>query len=235
MLKTNNLQHWLLNTPFGNRVLAKEELFYHTTVQNIFGYYALQIGMPQIDFLKNNKISAKYINGRNIKCDLPFLPFTANSIDLIVCPHTLESTDNYNYLLHECYRVLIPKGKLIITGFNPKSLLAIFSSQDKVINQIDFISLNYLKQQLATLNFNICGGKFFCYLPPFAKESYLSHLSFLDKVGDRWFPTFANCYAIVASKEIITPTLIKPSPKVNPTTAFSPAMGITGKITLYED
>lgn len=231
MQKLNELQQWLLNTSFGRNILSTEEAFYHNNVQNIFGYYALQIGLTKIDFLSKNKISAKYILETDLKCDLRFLPFDTNSIDLIICPHTLEFIDDYHLFLQECYRVLIPNGKIIINNFNPKSQFGLFGQKNNdFFKQANFINVNKLQQQLYTLNFNICGGKFFNYLPPFSNDNHLSYLEFLNKIGDRWFPTFANCYALVASKELVTPTLIGAKRQFNPQTVFEPNLGVAGKV-----
>lgn len=230
MLNLDDLQQWLLNTPLGRNILATEEVFYHNSVQNIFGYYSLQIGLPQINFLSENKISSKYILYNDIKCDLRFLPFDTNSIDLIICPHTLELTDDYHLFLQECYRVLMPKGKIIISNFNTKSLFSLFGKNNELLKRMNHISVNKLQQQLSTLNFNICGGKFFNYLPPFNNDSYLSHFEFFNKIGDRWFPTFANCYALVASKELVTPTIVGAKRKFSPQPVFAPSLGIAGKM-----
>jgi SAM-dependent methyltransferase len=235
MSKLDDLQQWLLNTTLGRNILATEEVFYHNSTQNIFGYYAIQTGLSQINFLSNNKISSKTVLNRDISCDLAFLPFETNSIDLIICPHTLEFTDNYHIFLQECYRVLMPKGKIIINNFNPKSLLGLFGKGNPILKQINYISVSKLQQQLSTLNFNICGGKFFNYLPPFNSDNYLRHFEFFNKIGDRWFPTFANCYALVASKDVITPTFVGTRRKLNPKPAFAPNLGVAGKIAGQND
>ncbi len=204
----NNLQRWLLYTPLGRHVLRSERNFYRNTVDNLFGYYSLQIGLPQINFLLGNQIPNHYVLGSDINCDLRFLPIASNSIDLIICPHTLEFTHNYHHLLQECYRILIPEGKLIITSFNKSSLLYWFGHKEKLLTKANFVNLNTLKQQLNTLNFRIDGGNFFNYLPPLNNVRHLSYLSWLNKVGNRWFPTMANNYALVASKEVVTHTLV---------------------------
>ncbi|MCE3268121.1 MAG: hypothetical protein K0R49_373 [Burkholderiales bacterium] len=227
MHKLNDLQQWLLNTPFGRNILATEEAFYHNTVQNIFGYYSLQIGLEQIDFLTNNKIVSKCVLNNDIKCDLHFLPFADNSIDLIICPHSLEIIDDYHFLLQECYRILIPKGKIIISGFNPRSLFGLFG-KEYLLKKTNYISVNKLQEQLYRLGFNICGGKFFNYLPPLYNETHLLRCEFLNKIGDRWFPAFANCYALVASKELISPTLITNKHQFNSQPIFAPRIGVAG-------
>ena len=65
-------------------------------------------------------------------CDLLDLPFEAQSVDLIVMPHTLEFTRDPHRLLREAERVLMPEGQLIILGFNSLSLWGARQSVGKV-------------------------------------------------------------------------------------------------------
>ncbi len=211
----NNLQKWMLHSPLGRYILSTERTLYHNWVHNIFGYYSLQIGFDKINFLQGNRINKHYVIDNDIKCDLHFLPFAENSIDLIICPHILEFLPNYPQFLQECYRALIPNGKLIITSFNPKSMLGLMHKKITPLKNANLIKLEILQQQLQELNFSLEGGKFFCYRPPFKTQATLAKLHLLDKIGDRWFPTFSNSYALFASKEIATPTPIKPLPQIN--------------------
>ena len=55
-------------------------------------------------------------------CRYDELPFASQSIDLVALPHVLEFTDDPHEVLREVARVLMPEGRLIITGFNPLSL-----------------------------------------------------------------------------------------------------------------
>lgn len=234
MLNFNQLQQWLQYTELGREILNNEQVFYHKSVHHIFGYYALQVGIEQINFLTNNKISYQYIANKNIRYHTNYLPFATNSIDLILCPHTLEIIPDYYDFLQECYRVLIPRGKIIITNFNKASLLGLFSHKNDILKQINYIKLDKLKSQLKTLNFQIRGGQYFSYKPPLENKEYLQKLNFLDKIGDRWFPSFANCYAITASKELAAPTMITPTAQLDSAKAmFEPNLSITTKADLY--
>ena len=228
MTKLEKLQQWLLYTPVGRHVLRNERIFYHNSVHNIFGYYSLQIGLREINFLQGNKIPNHYVLDHDIKCDLHFLPFASNSIDLIVCPHSLELSRNYHHILSECQRVLIPNGKLIITSFNRNCIFKYFGKKQAMTNGIDLISLDVLTTQLRELNFSIDGGKFFGYRPPINNAKALSRLAWLDKVGNRWFPTYANNYGLIARKDVVTPTFI-PQKKPNFTPEFEAKLG-TAKI-----
>ena len=227
MTQLEKLQRWLLYTPFGQYVLRNEQAFYNRALPNIFGYYALQIGCAEVNFLQENKIRSRYIIERDLKCYLNLLPLDSNSIDLIVCPHALELTPNYTSILEELYRVLMPRGKLVITGFNKHSLFTTFGHKQDIYQELHFIKLNQLKQQLNQLKFSIDGGQFFCYNPPSGTTDKMNERPWLDKVGDRWFPTFANNYGVIASKELVTPTRIQPQSKAYRTVPAAVSMGAT--------
>lgn len=205
----HQLQHWLLHTPMGREILRKERFFLHNNVPSIFGLNSLQIGLGEINLLQGNKIPNHYTINIDIKADLRFIPFATNSIDLIVCPHVLEFTNNYHHVLQEFHRILSPQGKLIITAFNRHSWFGIFKSRIDILKNARLIKLGQLKDQLQTLNFHLEGGKFFSYTPPFKEAKKIYKYRWMNKAGDRWFPTLANSFAIIASKEVITPTLIK--------------------------
>lgn len=227
MTNFEKLQKWLIHTPTGRYVLAQDKIFYHNCVQHVFGYYAVQIQFAQINFLNGNKISQHYVLGQDITCNLHFLPFETNSVDLIICPHILEFTDNYYRFLEECYRILIPNGKLIITSFS-KSILNQIIKKPDALATANFIDLNTLEQQLSALNFRMGGGKFFCYRPLISNANWLAKLSFMDKALDRWLPTAANVFGLIAIKEIFTYTpIIYPQENYNTSSSFNPSFGTT--------
>lgn len=207
----NKLQQWLLNTSLGRYILESERIFYTNATHNIFGQYSLQIGTPNINFLQRNKITNHYIMQHNVSCDLLFLPIANNSIDLIICPHILEYISSYQYFLAECHRILSPNGKLIITSFNKLSLFNLFAKNHEILDEAKMLTLDTVKQSLLSLDFTIIAGKFFSYCPPINNVKILSKLNWLEFAGDRWFPTMANVYALVTTKKLITPTLIKNS------------------------
>lgn len=204
-----------METDCGRYILYHERLFYHNVVSRVFGYYSLQIEFPQIHFLQGNKITSKYILNHDIKSELTFLPFAENSIDLIICPHILEFTNNYHHLLQECYRILIPNGKIIFTCFNNGSIFKPILKSYTIFKNTNFINLDILKAQLNTLNFNIEEGKFLCYVPPFNNKKVLAKLSFMDKIGDRWIPTMASIFTLIATKELVIHNLIQSNLNMN--------------------
>ena len=50
------------------------------------------------------------------------LPFAAASLDLLLLPHTLELSLDPHATLREVERVLVPEGRVVISGLNPASL-----------------------------------------------------------------------------------------------------------------
>ena len=119
------IDDWL-QTQQGRYVMDWEMERIDTLVVDLFGYNALQLGLPELDLLAHNRIPLRQVAGEtgkvDVVCDLRELPFAANSIDLVVLPHVLEFHDNPHQILREVERILIPDGQLVVTGFNPLSL-----------------------------------------------------------------------------------------------------------------
>src|SRR5690554_1708857 len=101
-------------------------------VANVFGYHAIQVGLPQYNYLRSSRILFKgrtraiydgaAEQGAVIVADPENLPFDTQSIDLLVLPHVLECSSNPHQVLREAERVLMPEGRVVISGFNPWSL-----------------------------------------------------------------------------------------------------------------
>lgn len=224
MKTANSIDNWLHYSALGREILSKERLFYSNNIEKIFGIYSLQIGLPEINVFQGNKIVNHYHIGVDILCSGNYLPFADNSIDLIIMPHYLELHNDYAFILEEVSRILAPNGIIIISCFNSQSLLNFCKKSQVRLNQLNFINLNELKNDLIENKLSIIGGKFFSYCPPFRKASRLKKYSFLNKIGDRWLPTFANSYALICRKNTANLTLVKP--KVNSQELRQPVLGI---------
>jgi SAM-dependent methyltransferase len=137
-----------LQSPAGTYVLGWEQAQLDRSVSDIFGFHAVQLGLPQIDALRANRmphrwaahdglvlpaaldlpmpaqgISTQSSDARvALHCDFDALPFPSQSIDLLVLPHVLELARDPHETLREVERVLVPEGRVVIAGFNPASL-----------------------------------------------------------------------------------------------------------------
>ena len=197
----------------GQYLLEWEQSQHDQVLTNIFGYYAIQIGLPQVNFLRKNRILNKRTLAPNEPADIlgipEALPIENQSMDLVVLPHQLEFSDNPHQILREAERVLMPEGKLIITGFNPVSLWGIYhrlaSKKERTKHfpwNGQFIALNRLKDWLSLLNLEITGGAFGCYRPPNLSLAMAQRFAFLEKAGNRWWPTAGGAYLISATKKV---------------------------------
>ena len=152
--KTDVIKHctsWY-QTLSGRSALVDVEELCAQTMTEIFGYYAIQIGMlsGECDLLKHSRVTAGFslgdpdsLNGLNLNnrsaanqdkdvedkaikyaviSSNEQLPISTDNVDLVVASHVLEMSQNPHQVLREIDRVLVPEGHCILIGFNPYSL-----------------------------------------------------------------------------------------------------------------
>jgi len=206
-----------LQTPLGQYLLMRERAYIDKAVTDIFGYNALQIGLPAFDLLRANRMPLRATVDRlpaaHLRADAAELPVTSASIDLVLLPHVLEFSENPHQILREVERVLVPDGHLVLTCFNPVSLWGMchsFAKRDAYPWRGRFINLMRLKDWLALLGFEVAGGAMGCYVPPCTSQKWLDRLQFMESAGDRWWPfsgavTYLHAIKRVRGMRIITP------------------------------
>jgi len=122
----NSFSDWLSSSELGCYLLEREQAYFDRAVADVFGFHAVQLGLPEVDFLRANRIPWQCrvadSGPAQILCDPEQLPFESRSLDLLVMPHVLDFTTVPHQVLREAERVLMPEGRLILTGFNPVSL-----------------------------------------------------------------------------------------------------------------
>jgi len=211
------LSNWL-ETPLGLHLLKRELAYFDGEVADVFGFNALQFGLPEHDFLRMSRIPMRAAIGHEgpvrMRADLCELPVATGEIDLVVLPHTLEFSHNPHQLLREASRVLRPEGRLVLCGFNPWSLwgaartLRTRSGEYPWCGQ--FVSLPRIKDWFALLGFEIAGGRMTAYTPPCRGEKWLERLRFMEHAGDRWWPFAGGVYFLHAVKRVSGVRLITP-------------------------
>ncbi len=141
-------QWW--ESPPGRYLLAWEQSEIDALVGDVFGFHALQLGLPQLAALRANRMPHRWLAsdvvddfaldaaalshsgqtpaglvplppGAALVCDFDALPFPNQSLDLVVMPHALELARDPHDTLREVERVLVPEGRVVIIGFNPAS------------------------------------------------------------------------------------------------------------------
>ena len=192
------LDGWL-QSPAGAYVRAWEQACLDELTADIFGFNAVQIGLPQIDALAANRMPNKWqaatrtstadqlamaAAGKQIAVALDFaeLPFASQSLDLVVMPHVLEFAAEPHQVLREVERVLIPEGQVIICGFNPASLWGVRQGMGRIARSPylpvagEFISMPRMKDWLKLLNLGVSRSHFGCYAPPCRTAKWLQPL-----------------------------------------------------------
>ncbi|MDS1140434.1 methyltransferase domain-containing protein [Pusillimonas sp. SM2304] len=218
------LAEWL-ETPPGRYVRGWEQKQIDAMVSNVFGYHAIQIGLPHWDLLQANRIPFRgrtrvlferaAEQGAVVVTDPECLPFDSQSIDLLVLPHVLECSSDSHQILREAERVLVPEGRVVISGFNPWSL---WGASDRIpgldpllpIPAHQQVSLPRLKDWFKLLSFDLDRGRFGCYAPPCTSQIWLDRWAFMEKAGDRWWPVCGAVYVVSAVKRVAGIRLVGP-------------------------
>lgn len=207
------------DTTLGRYVLEREQAYIDATVSDIFGFNALQFGLPQYDLLRTSRIPTQLTLGpyrpARILSDYDSLAVASQSVDLVLLPHALEFSSAPHQILREVERVLIPEGHVLITGFNPLSLWGachVFRRRSEDYPwRGKFISLLRLKDWLALLGFEVVAGKLACYAPPMQSGKWLSRMQFMESAGDRWWPLGGGVYCLLAKKRVHSMRVILPT------------------------
>ena len=217
-MPTNTLQEWFAS-PLGQYLLEKEQAYLDDVTPDIFGYHALQLGMPEVDLLRETRIAHRM---RIAAADRPDvyakgheLPLATHSIDMVLLPHVLEFAAEPHAILREIDRVMMPEGRLVIVGFNPWSLWGLRSAVGFSRNAFPwngrFISLLRVKDWLALLGFDVSAGRLIGYAPPFDSEAWRRRFGFMEPAGDRWWAVGGAVYMLQAIKRVRGMRLLTPA------------------------
>ncbi|HWK61943.1 MAG TPA: methyltransferase domain-containing protein [Eoetvoesiella sp.] len=219
------LAEWL-STPAGQYVKQWEQEKINGMVANAFGYHAMQVGLPGWDLLQANRIPYKGRThsygdagcaqpGVALYADPENLPFDGQSIDLLILPHVLECSNSPHQVLREAERVLVPEGRVVISGFNPWSLWGLHERIPGLDPIMPIpahlqVSLGRLKDWFKLLSFEVDRGHFGCYAPPCETEKWLQRWAFMEPAGDRWWPICGSVYVVSAIKRVACIRLVGP-------------------------
>lgn len=255
------LTDWL-KTPPGSYLLDWERANFDQAVSDIFGYHALQLGLPELDALRANRMPHKWLaltavpqaasgaspfkpadgakaDGESspraaLLTDSAALPFPEGSLDLVLLPHTLELDRDPHSALREVERVLVPEGRVVISGLNPVSLWGLRQQRDHFYQQlgldrrylpgaVEFIGYWRLRDWLRLLNFEVESARFGCYRPALSSQKWLQRFKWMDAAGERWWPIFGAVYFLVAVKRVRGMRLLEPAWNARKALATAPA------------
>ncbi len=272
-----SLTEWF-QTPPGRYLLDWEQSQFDRLVANVFGYNAMQLGLPELQALQTNRMPHRWLalpeelagtgldavaNGaladelreprRSAAAREPgsgllsrvalvtnaaALPFPAASLDLLVLPHTLELSADPHHVLREVERVLVPEGRVVISGFNPYSLWGLRQARARWASRVglgglgisrlylpeagDFIGPGRLRDWLRLLSFEVESERFGCYRPAVRTDKWLQRMAWMDRAGRRWWPIVGSVYFFVAVKRVRGMRLLGPAWKPRRSQAVVP-------------
>jgi SAM-dependent methyltransferase len=223
------LGQWLATAP-GRYLLDWEQACLDQAVVDVFGFHALQLGLPELSALRANRMPNQWLadeaappegqaatkpQAAVLHCQAEALPFGDQSLDLIVMPHTLELVVDPHAALAEVSRVLRPEGRVIVTGLNPASLWGLRQHAGRVCQQVgwrgkglflpqagEFLGYWRLRDWLKLLSFDVEAVQFGCYRPPLSSQRWLDRFEWLDSAAPRWWPVLGAVYAVSAVKRV---------------------------------
>jgi SAM-dependent methyltransferase len=212
----NTLSEWL-ETPHGRYLLEREQDLFDQGVADIFGYHAMQLGLPDHDMLRAARIPLRVLAGYDAPAQVltrpDELPFDTGSLDLVLLPHVLEFSESPHQILRDVERAMMPGGHLLLTGFNPRSLWGLRRWLGRKAGypwRGKFIALPRIKDWLKLLGLEVVSGRFACYAPPLARPALTNRMRFLEPAGDRWWAVCGGVYFLHAIKQVPGVRPIKP-------------------------
>src|SRR5438552_9442535 len=128
------------------------------------------------------------------------LPFADYSIDRIVLVHALETSDEAPAMLKEIWRVLAGGGRILIIAPNRRGIWA-------RLDRTPFGSgrpytMSQLSQLLRDEQFTPVGADAALFMPPAKGWMIMRSSPAWERIGKRWFPTFAGVLMVEATKQI---------------------------------
>ena len=245
------LHHWF-DSPPGRYLLAWEQERFDEAVADLFGYHSLQLGMPMLDGLRANRMPHQWLalgqegvgpggviglsslredlqgappaprRALHLLAESVALPFADSSLDLLVLPHTLELSLDPHAALREVVRVLVPEGRVVISGLNPVSLWGFRQWRAHWYQRMgkgtlylpdvgEFIGYRRLRDWLRLMSFEVESARFGCYRPAVRSTQWLDRFGFMDSLGEKWWPIFGAAYFMVAVKRVHGMRLMEPA------------------------
>jgi SAM-dependent methyltransferase len=215
---------WYQNV-YGKYGLELEKTLVAQCLSQLSAQYLLQIGDPFLSSLSDDSKARQRIfleptrsSSSFIKPPLAFcqgfaetLPFEGTSLDVVFLAHALEVVSNPKKTLEEIYRVLVPEGYLLVTGFQPALLWGLYQKKYfKPQRQRASVGLSVLRSWLLEYDFEIISGKLFCFTP-FILGLLGIQSPFLEKIGPFSCPFLGSMYLLLVQKRCVTLTPLKPS------------------------
>lgn len=231
-----DLQAWW-RSPLGQTFLNEQKRLLDAQLQDLFGFYLVQMSVdPGQDVTQSSRIGHRinlYPPARAVRssacapeaigsgrlsalvAEQHQLPLPDESVDLVVLHHLLDFSQRPHQILREVQRILIPRGQVIVVGFNPRSpwgflrrLMCLFSSRPLWRRQN--LHLNRLKDWCNLLDLELVSLQRGFYQPPVQHKGLLKGLRFLDAWGAKVNFPGGGFYLLRACKQVTGAIAVRP-------------------------
>ncbi len=218
---------WASN--LGQEVLCAEAKLLSPIIETQCGYHLLSVGSCSAKPLLTNctikhqmEWRPSFATADHASCliaDPAHLPLPNDSMDLVLLHHTLELLARPHALLKEAARVTLPKGELLILGFNPYSLWGLAKMLPKglqakplqVLKSAQFISQNKLLDWFEFLDLKQEERQRLFHRPPCNRIKLLQRFEKLDQRIDQKNWPLAGIYLLRIKKRVGSP--LRPTEK----------------------
>lgn len=219
------LRAWFQRPP-GSLVLEAERKRLDAVLPDLFGFHLLQVGhLGSTDLVAASRVRNRMVLGPDeppgglpysyIRAFPEAMPVASDNVDVVVLPHVLEFQANPHQTLREVGRILVPEGHVVITGFNPWSLLGLrrvlAGRRRREPWSGDFLGATRVKDWLALLDFDVIYSGSCFFRPPFGNRRLMQRLAGLEGLDGRVADLFGGVYVIVGRKRVVTLTPLRPS------------------------
>ena len=128
------------------------------------------------------------------------LPFDDFSVDRVLLVHSLEFSEQVRPLLKEVWRVLAAGGRLLVVVPNRRGIWARIDGTP--FGQGHPYTPSQLSRLLRDEGFTPERNAAALYIPPTRSRMMLRSAGAWEKLGERWFTTFAGVSMVEATKQI---------------------------------
>jgi len=229
----SELDRWS-KTSLGRALLNDQQEKMDDLLDCLFGYHLMTMGVFNAPSLcRKSKIQHQFVlapsghpflgSTRNVggggrasgavQATFEQLPLTPESLDVVVLHHALDYAKNPHQALREVVNSLIPRGHVIILGFNPWSMLGacklILQWLRKGVWRRHSLRADRLEDWLRLLDCEPLQLERGFYRLPVNNPWLLDRFQFLEKFASALRLPWGGYYLLVARKDVVGMTPIK--------------------------
>lgn len=214
-----DLAAWLAG-PLGGMLLEQERAAVAEALECAFGLHCVQVGAwgrpdALLSLARTRRgalVASAPGSGVSLVSRPEELPLQADSVDVLLLPHTLEFAESPHEVLRESARVLGGEGELVVLGFEPLGQWALrnaFTRGGFPPGIRRTIGAPRLSDWLKLTGFEVGATRRFLYAPPVAGLGQSRVHGFFERAGRRAWPRFSGAYLLRARKRVHSMTPLR--------------------------